>query len=115
MTVAGPRVATGSVTAPPDVPYTRLLVSRRWPAGARGVVDQWEPALGPDPALLGGADEAARAALYRESLAARAHLVQWAARMALANGVTLLAADDEEARALDVLAAAVREAAEALA
>lgn len=112
---AGPRIATGTVGAPPDVLYTRLLVSHRWPAGARGVVDQWEPALGPDPALLDGADPAVRAARYREALAARAHLVQWAARMALANGVTLLAADDVEARTLDILASAVREAAEALA
>jgi len=111
--MAEPRIATGTVAAPPDLPYTRVLVSHRWPKGARGAVDQWEPALGPMPESLGdGGDLPAQ---YREALAARAHLVQWAARMALANGVTLLAADEDEARALDVLAAAVREAAEALA
>lgn len=109
-----PRIATGTVAAPPDVPYTRLLVSHRWPRGARGAVDQWEPALGPAPALLetGDGDLATQ---YREALAARAHLVQWAARMALANGVTLLVADEVEARALGILADAVREAAEGMA
>ncbi len=111
--MAEPRIATGTVADPPDVPYTRVLVSHRWPKGARGAVDQWEPALGPTPESL--ADGGDLATWYRASLAARAHLVQWAARMALANGVTLLAADEDEARALDVLAAAVREAAEALA
>lgn len=112
--VAEPRIAIGTVAAPPEVSYTRVLVSHRWPRGARGVVDQWEPALGPTPALLAtaGGDLAAQ---YRESLAARAHLVQWAARMALANGVTLLAADEVEARTLDVLADAIREAAEGIA
>ncbi len=106
------RIATGTVAAPPDLPYTRLLVSHRWPRGARGTVDQWEPALGPAPALLADGDLATQ---YREALATRAHLVQWAARMALANGVTLLAADDVEARALEILAEAIREAAEGLA
>lgn len=112
--MAEPRIAIGAVGAPPDVPYTRVLVSRRWPRGARGNVDQWEPALGPAPALLAvaGGDLAER---YRAALASRAHLVRWAARMALANGVTLLAADEVEARALDVLADAVREAAEGIA
>ncbi len=112
--MAEPRIAIGSVGAPPDVPYTRVLVSHRWPKGARGNVDQWEPALGPAPALLATAD-GDLVTQYRESLAARVHLVQWAARMALANGVTLLAADEVEARALDVLADAIREAAEGMA
>ncbi len=105
------RIATGTVAAPPDLPYTRLLVSHRWPRGARGTVDQWEPALGPAPALLADGDLATQ---YREALAARAHLVRWAARMALTNGVTLLAADEAEADALGLLADAVREAAEAM-
>ena len=112
--MAEPRIAIGTVDALPDVPYTRVLVSHPWPRGARGTVDQWEPALGPAPALLATAD-GDLAAQYREALAARAHLVQWAARMALGNGVTLLAADDIEAHALDVLADAIREAAEAIA
>lgn len=108
--MAEPRIATGTVAAPPDLPYTRVLVSHRWPKGARGAVDQWEPALGPAPESLRDGDDLA--AQYREALTARMHLVQWAARMALGNGVTLLAADDEEARTLPVLAAAVRKAAE---
>ena len=102
------------MAAPPDLPYTRLLVSHRWPRGARGTVDQGEPALGLTPALLATAD-GDLAAQYREALAASAHLVRWAARMALANGVTLLVADEAEAGALGILADAVREAAEAMA
>lgn len=108
------RITTGTVAAPPDLPYTRLLVSHRWPRGARAVVDQWEPALGPTPALLATAERNDLAEQYRETLASRAHLVQWAARMALANGVALLAADAVEARLLHVLADAVREAAEGM-
>lgn len=107
-----PRIAIGHVGALPDVPYTRLLVSQRWPAGARGHVDQWEPALGPAPETVGAQDLPTQ---YRQALVARAHLVQWAARMALANGVTLLAADEAEARALEILADAVRAAASDLA
>jgi uncharacterized protein YeaO (DUF488 family) len=103
-----PRIAIGHVGALPDVPYTRVLVSHRWPSGARGHVDQWEPALGPAPEALGSGNLAEQ---YRESLATRAHLVRWAARMAVANGVTLLAADETEVRALEVLADAVRAAA----
>ncbi len=110
--MAEPRIATGTVDAPPDVPYTRLLVSHRWPKGARGTVDQWEPALGPTPESLCEGNDAAIG--YREALASRAHLVQWAARMALTNGVTLLAADAAEARTLDILVAAIREAAEGM-
>lgn len=112
--MAEPRIAIGTVAAPPDVPYTRVLVSHRWPKGARGHVDQWEPALGPTPEALATAD-GDLVTQYREALVSRAHLVQWAARMALANGVTLLAADETEARALDVLADAIREAAEGMA
>ena len=111
--MAEPRIAIGSVDALPDVPYTRLLVSHRWPRGARGNVDQWEPALGPTPEWL--ADGGDLPTQYREALASRAHLVQWAARMSMANGVTLLAADEDEARALDILADAIRAAAAELA
>lgn len=111
--MAEPRIAIGSVDALPDVPYTRLLVSHRWPRGARGNVDQWEPALGPTPESL--ADGGDLPTQYRAALASRAHLVQWAARMAMANGVTLLAADEDEAHALDILADAIRAAAAELA
>ncbi|RLT39254.1 MAG: hypothetical protein DWI58_13495 [Chloroflexi bacterium] len=113
--MAEPRIAIGSVGAPPDVPYTRVLVSHRWPRGARGNVDQWEPALGPTPESLSAGSTSEIATQYREALASRAHLVQWAARMAMANGVTLLAADEDEARVLDVLADAIRAAAADLA
>ncbi len=108
-----PRIAIGTVADPPEVPYTRVLVSHRWPKGARGHVDQWEPALGPAPESLSDGGDLARQ--YRDALASRAHLVQWAARMSLANGVTLLAADEDEARALNVLVEAIRAAAADLA
>lgn len=99
-----PRIATGSVYQPPEEPYPRLLVMRRWPRGVpKGAVDQWEPDLGPSNALL-SAYQAGEvtwdefAGRYRTEVLARPALLDWAARMATATGVTLLCGShpDEE-------------------
>lgn len=98
------RIALGSVYRPPDDPYPRLLIMRRWPRGiAKGLVDQWEPDLGPSRGLL----EAYRAgdltwaefdAAYREEIAERPALLEWAARMASTTGVTLLCGSHPDER-----------------
>ena len=111
-----PRIALGSVYHPPEDPFPRLLVMRRWPRGiAKGAVDQWEPALGPSDALLDAyrAGEVAwdeYAARYRDEVGERPHLVDWAARMAATTGVTLLCGShpDEECHR-SLLAALIRE------
>ena len=98
------RIALGSVYHPPDEPYPRLLVMRRWPRGiAKGAVDQWEPDLGPSNELLAAYragevpwdDFAER---YRAEVLDRPALLDWAARMATGTGVTLLCGShpDEE-------------------
>jgi uncharacterized protein YeaO (DUF488 family) len=100
----GPRIALGSVYEPPEEPYPRLLVMRRWPRGIpRGAVDQWEPDLGPSSALLhayqeGGVPWDAFAERYRTEVLNRPALLDWAGRMALNTGVTLLCGShpDEE-------------------
>ena len=106
----------GSVYHPPDEPYPRLLVMRRWPRGiAKHSVDQWEPDLGPShdlyKAYLAGEvpwDEFATR--YRTEVLARPNLLDWAARMAATTGVTLLCGShpDEECHR-SVLAALLRE------
>lgn len=89
-------IALGTVYHPPDEPYPRLLVMRRWPRGIpKGAVDQWEPDLGPSNELLdayqhGEIDWDTFARRYREEVAARPNLIEWAARMAAGTGVTLL-------------------------
>ncbi len=104
MTTEGVRIALGSVYQPPDEPYPRVLVMRRWPRGiARGAVDQWEPDLGPSVALL-SAYEAGEVAWndfaerYRAEVLGRPNLLDWVARMASGTGVTLLCGShpDEE-------------------
>lgn len=98
------RIALGSVYQPPDEPYPRLLVMRRWPRGIpRGAVDQWEPDLGPSNVLLeeyraGGMPWDAFAERYRAEVLARPALLDWAGRMAANTGVTLLCGShpDEE-------------------
>ena len=110
------RIALGSVYHPPEDPYPRLLIMRRWPRGVRkGAVDQWEPALGPSNPLLDAYnaheiawDEFARR--YREEQLERPNLIAWAARMATTTGVTLLCGShpDEECHR-SLLAALIRE------
>lgn len=111
-----PRIALGSVYHPPDEPYPRLLIMRRWPRGvAKGAVDQWEPELGPSNPLLTSYlhgdrtwDEFAEA--YRQEVLGHRNLLAWAARMAEGTGVTLLCSGhpDEECHR-SVLAALIRE------
>lgn len=89
-------IETGSVYHPPDEPFPRLLVMRRWPRGvAKGAVDQWERDLGPSDELrkaylAGEVDWPAFASRYRAEMAERLSLVAWAAGMARTTGVTLL-------------------------
>ena len=99
-----PAIALGSVYDPPDVPYPRLLIMRRWPRGiAKDAVDQWERDLGPSNELLGAyrdeeVDFETFAARYREEMTDREGLVRWAALMARYTGVVLLCGShpDEE-------------------
>lgn len=110
------RIATGSVYHPPEEPYPRVLVMRRWPRGvAKGAVDQWEPDLGPSPALLAAYQDGAVpwdafAERYRAEALERPHLLDWVARMAAGTGVTLLCGShpDEECHRT-LLATIVRE------
>ena len=113
---AGIRIALGSVYHPPEDPYPRLLIMRRWPRGiAKGAVDQWEPALGPSNPLLDAynAHELAWdvfAARYRDEMRTHPNLVEWAARMATTTGITLLCGShpDEECHR-SLLAGLIRE------
>ena len=99
-----PRIALGSVYHPPDDPYPRLLIMRRWPRGiAKAAVDQWEPDLGPSHALLdtyrdGDITWPQFADRYRAEVLKRPGLLDWAARMAQTSGVVLLCGShpDEE-------------------
>ena len=110
------RIALGSVYHPPDDPYPRLLIMRRWPRGiAKGAVDQWEPALGPSNPLLDAwnAHEIAWDEFverYRAEVTPRLSLIDWAARMATTTGVTLLCGShpDEECHR-SLLAALIRD------
>lgn len=116
MSEDGIRIALGSVYAPPEEPYPRVLVMRRWPRGiAKGAVDQWEPDLGPSVPLMnayraGETPWDVFAEAYRAEVLARPHLLDWVGRMATGTGVTLLCGshpDDECHRS--VLAAILRE------
>lgn len=111
-----PRIALGSVYHPPDDPYPRLLVMRRWPRGvAKAAVDQWEPDLGPSTALLrayqaGEMPWTAFAERYRAEILDRPSLLEWVARMADSTGVTLVCGShpDEECHR-SLLGALIRE------
>jgi uncharacterized protein YeaO (DUF488 family) len=110
------RIALGSVYRPPDEPYPRVLIMRRWPRGIpKGAVDQWEPDLGPSNELLdaynaGEVDWDAYAAQYRDEMAERTNLVGWVARMATGTGVTLLCGSHPEERChRSLLAELIRE------
>ncbi len=104
MSEDGVRIALGSVYAPPEEPYPRVLVMRRWPRGIpKGAVDQWEPDLGPSVALFmayraGEVAWAEFAERYRAEVLGRPHLLDWVGRMAAGTGVTLLCGShpDEE-------------------
>lgn len=95
-----PQIITGSVFAPPDDPYPRLLVTRGWPRGvAKGAVDQWEPNLAPAPELevaraSGAMSRSAFAEAYRAQVLARPSLLDWVGRMSLNTGVALLCTAD---------------------
>ena len=110
------QVITGSVFAPPDDPFPRLLVTRHWPRGiVRGAVDQWEPNLAPAPEIAeafttGALTREAFEAAYRAQVLARPSLLDWAGRMATNTGVALLCTSHEASRChCALLAAIVRE------
>ena len=115
-TEATVQIALGSVYHPPDDPYPRLLIMRRWPRGiAKGAVDQWEPALGPTNPLLDAwnAHEIPWDVFterYWAEVTQRMNLIDWAARMATTTGVTLLCGShpDEECHR-SLLAALIRD------
>jgi uncharacterized protein YeaO (DUF488 family) len=108
------RIVTGSVYAPPDEAYPRLLVMRRWPRGiAKGAVDQWERELAPSADLLEAYRGGSMAwddfeAEYRAQVSARDELLGWVERMARGTGVVLLCSTHEPCHR-DVLASIVRE------
>ena len=110
----GLRLVTGSVYQPPDNPYPRLLVMRRWPRGiAKGAVDQWERELAPSTELL--EDYRANSlpweefeSAYRAQLARRPELLDWVLRIASTTGVVRLCSTHDPCHR-DVLAAMVRE------
>ncbi len=93
---AAPRIVTGSVYDPPDAPYFRYLVARRWPPGIqRGAVDQWDRELAPSTPLLEAwraneIDDATFEQRYETELDARPALIGWAVRTAAANGIVLV-------------------------
>ena len=104
MTSPQPRIVTGSVYHPPEDPYPRVLVMRRWPRGvAKGAVDQWERDLAPSDALL---DAYNRGELewdvferrYREEVAREPSVLDWVTGMAMRTGVTLLCGSHPEER-----------------
>jgi uncharacterized protein YeaO (DUF488 family) len=96
------KIAMGSVYDPPDEPYRRLLIMRRWPRGVpRDAVDDWERQLGPSDELLdayndGAIDWDGFASRYRAEMAERSELVEWVARQASRAGVTLLCGSHPE-------------------
>jgi uncharacterized protein YeaO (DUF488 family) len=116
LTAAQLNIALGSVYDPPDDPYRRLLVMRRWPRGVpKDAVDDWERALGPSDELLDAYndgdvpwDEFAKR--YREEMAERSVLIAWVTRLASLNGITLLCGSHPEAEChRSLLAELVRE------
>ena len=113
----GVRIALGSVYAPPEEPYPRVLVMRRWPRGiARGAVDQWEPGLGPSVPVLNAyrGGDVSWDETYRAEVLARPNLLDWVGSMATGTGVTLLCGShpDEECHR-SLLATILRERLEA--
>ena len=108
------RIVTGSVYDPPDEPYPRVLVMRRWPRGvAKGAIDQWERLLGPSDALLDAyrADRVSWdqfASAYEAEMAEHDELLGWLARMATGTGVTLLCGSHQPCHR-DLLAGLIRQ------
>ena len=106
-------IVTGSVYDPPDEPYPRVLVMRRWPRGvAKGAVDQWERLLGPSDALLDayrtdGMSWDQFATAYDAEMGGRDELIGWLARMAIGTGVTLLCGSHQPCHR-DLLAELIR-------
>jgi uncharacterized protein YeaO (DUF488 family) len=106
-----PKIATGSVFDPPDVPYFRFFVSRHWPTGIqRGAVDQWDRELAPSTALVstwraGEIDNAVFEARYELELDSHGSMLSWAMRTAMLNGITLVDDFPEEPAPRTVLAA----------
>ena len=105
MTTPGQQmIALGSVYDPPDAPYRRLLIMRRWPRGVRkDAVDDWERQLGPSDELLarylaGEIDWPGFARSYRGEMVEQPELIAWVAGVALRNGVTLLCGSHPDER-----------------
>ncbi|MDA1002125.1 MAG: DUF488 family protein [Chloroflexi bacterium] len=121
MTTPAVRIATGSVSHPPDDAYPRVLVMRRWPRGVKkGAVDQWERDLGPSDTLLDGYNDGTVTweefeRRYRDEVTQHPSLLDWVARMAAGTGVTLLCGSHPEERChRTLLADLIRERAGAL-
>ncbi len=112
----GLRIVLGSAYAPPDEPYRRLLIMRRWPRGlAKDAVDDWERQLGPSEGLLDAynaetVEWEVFARRYREEMAERPELLDWVTMLASRAGVTLLCGSHPEERChRSLLAELVRE------
>lgn len=112
----GLKIALGSAYDPPDEPYRRLLIMRRWPRGvAKDAVDDWERQLGPSDQLLDAYNADAVewevfARRYREEMAARPELIDWVTLLASRAGVTLLCGSHPEERChRSLLAELIRE------
>ncbi len=97
-------IALGSVYDPPDAPYRRLLIMRRWPRGVRkDAVDDWERQLSPSDELLNRylaeeIDWPGFAQGYRSEMAEQPQLIAWVAGVALRNGVTFLCGSHADER-----------------
>jgi uncharacterized protein YeaO (DUF488 family) len=116
MTADEVKIALGSVYDPPDEPYRRLLIMRRWPRGvAKDAVDDWERNLGPSNELLDAynSDEIEWdefAARYREEMTARPEMLEWVMLAASRAGITLLCGSHPEERChRSLLAELIRE------
>ena len=107
------RIETGSIYDPPDVPYLRYLVSRRWPSGiTRDAIDQWDRELAPSTLLLdawraGDIDDTAFEARYETELNEHPGLLKWAVNAAT-NGIVLVDDAVDELAPRNILASIIR-------
>jgi uncharacterized protein YeaO (DUF488 family) len=109
-----PQIVTGSVYDPPDAPYFRYLVARRWPPGVqRDAVDQWDRELAPSTPLLDAwranqIDDATFEQRYEAELDERPPLLGWAVRTASVSGIVLVDDADREPSPRSALASILR-------
>ena len=109
----GARIETGSMYNPPDVPYFRYLVSRRWPSGiTRDAIDQWDRELAPSTLLLDAwrakeIDDSLFEERYETELNQHPGLIKWVVNAAT-NGIVLVDDADNEPAPRSVLASIIR-------